>query len=386
MIVSRHRAGLLAASRRILGEASAEDAVQIALLNAWRALRAGTEVGCLRPWLLAITRRCSIALIDRARVASCDVDLLAPCVSAADELELRTEARAALRAVSLLPPDEREALIRGSLQGQSGRESALALGVSETTVRQLVFRARKHLRDSLAAGRGALLPAFDWFPRGLSALASRVRRPVLLARVAGAPAQGTGSATSLAGRLALGVLAGAMVGVPVLHGTTEAPARRPSGGIANADFPPVTRGSSAGQNALTRESTSHRSHRTRARYRGVLARTQGPARQVVLQPPGDRASPTAADAPEPSASAPASVASDTGAVAPEADPDAGTSESNYAIPKPEQPVEPVVTNVAGPASNLLEAVKGQGEEAAGTLGAVGSKVAAPLLPLTQGSK
>src|SRR5438132_77204 len=63
--------------------------------------------------------------------------------------ERSERARATLEAIAALPPREREALVRTSIHGDSGRETALALGVSEDVVRQLVHRARRRARAAL---------------------------------------------------------------------------------------------------------------------------------------------------------------------------------------------------------------------------------------------
>ena len=58
-IVERYRKELLRTCRRVLPEARAEDALQQALLAAWKAIERGDEIRELRPWLHRIptTRR-----------------------------------------------------------------------------------------------------------------------------------------------------------------------------------------------------------------------------------------------------------------------------------------------------------------------------------------
>src|SRR5918997_609850 len=59
-IVERYRRQLLRACRRILPEARAEDALQLALVSAWTALRRGDEVRELRPWLYRIVHNTAL--------------------------------------------------------------------------------------------------------------------------------------------------------------------------------------------------------------------------------------------------------------------------------------------------------------------------------------
>jgi hypothetical protein len=54
-----------------------------------------------------------------------------------------------LAAIAALPPLERDALLSTAVHGRSGRDAAHALGVSESTLRQLVFRARAHARAAV---------------------------------------------------------------------------------------------------------------------------------------------------------------------------------------------------------------------------------------------
>src|SRR5919201_207365 len=60
-IVERYRRPLQRYLRRLLSEALAEDVLQATFVRAWQALRVGTEVRDLRPWMyrIAHARRCS---------------------------------------------------------------------------------------------------------------------------------------------------------------------------------------------------------------------------------------------------------------------------------------------------------------------------------------
>jgi len=160
-IVERYRRPMMRYCRRYLPEARAEDAVQQAFISAWSAIRDGTEVVDLRPWLYRITRN---AAIDAAKRAGYDYrDLsealrLAPAPEA--ELERRAVMRETLTGVAALPAGQREALLRTVVEGQSRADIAREMQISEGAVRQLVHRARMALRSAATGLTPA--PVIGW--------------------------------------------------------------------------------------------------------------------------------------------------------------------------------------------------------------------------------
>jgi RNA polymerase sigma-70 factor (ECF subfamily) len=208
-IVRRHRPELLARCRRMLGADAAEDAVQLAFVSAWRALRDGCEVSNLRGWLLAIARRSALQAI-RARPPETGAipETIASNETPADQLERRQRARATLAALADLPAGERDALLMAVVQGRSGRDTARALGISEGAVRQLVFRGRARLRGALAAP--VPLPLLTQL---VSRLRARAAHAAARAAHGGSPAP-VGTA-SVAGRAAAVVVAGALAAAPL---------------------------------------------------------------------------------------------------------------------------------------------------------------------------
>src|SRR5829696_5550986 len=66
-IVERYRRQLLRACRRLLPDARAEDALQQALVAAWRGLERGDEVRELRPWLHRIAHNTALNLLRQRR-------------------------------------------------------------------------------------------------------------------------------------------------------------------------------------------------------------------------------------------------------------------------------------------------------------------------------
>src|SRR5919206_631906 len=118
-IVERYRKPLLRACMRILPEARAEDALQQALVAAWKGLERGDEVHELRPWLYRIARNTAL---NQLRVAGYDYDELHDLLSGGpvpeEELERRLVARSTLVGLAALPERQREALLRIAVQGR----------------------------------------------------------------------------------------------------------------------------------------------------------------------------------------------------------------------------------------------------------------------------
>src|SRR3954470_13120448 len=197
-IVERYRKPLLGACRRILPEARAEDALQQALVAAWKGLERGDDVHELRPWLYRIARNTAL---NQLRVAGYDLDELVETLSAAhdpeEEVLRRAVVRQTLAAVAALPERQREALLRTAVDGHGQDEVARDLGLSSTAMRQLVHRARVWVRA--AATALVPMPVASWLAAG---------------------AGGAGTAATLAKAGTLVVLAGGAVSAPALieHG------------------------------------------------------------------------------------------------------------------------------------------------------------------------
>ena len=156
-LVRRYRGPLLGYCRRLLlSEERAEDALQQALMQAWLALRAGTEVQNAKAWLYRIVHN---SALNALRVSGYDYCTLSESLSGADapqeDLDRRIAVREALAGLAALPQMQREALLRTAVEGSSHREAARELGLSEPALRGLVYRARATLR----ATAGAFVPA-----------------------------------------------------------------------------------------------------------------------------------------------------------------------------------------------------------------------------------
>jgi RNA polymerase sigma factor (sigma-70 family) len=156
-LVRRYRGPLLGYCRRLLlSDERAEDALQQALVKAWLALRAGTEVQNAKAWLYRIVHN---SALNALRMSGYDYCTLNESLSGAgapqEDLDRRIAVREALAGLAALPEMQREALLRTAVEGSSHREAARELGLSEPALRGLVYRARAALR----ATAGAIVPA-----------------------------------------------------------------------------------------------------------------------------------------------------------------------------------------------------------------------------------
>ncbi|MEV6803971.1 RNA polymerase sigma factor SigM [Streptomyces sp. NPDC051132] len=169
-IVRRHRDRLWAVALRTLGDREeAADAVQDALVSAYRAAHTFRGQSAVTTWLHRITVN---ACLDRARKAAtrktAPVDdtarleqLLEPQESAAAPAERKDLHRQLLEALGTLPPEQRAALVLVDMQGYPVAEAARILEVPTGTVKSRCARGRArllplltHLRPEGAGHRG----------------------------------------------------------------------------------------------------------------------------------------------------------------------------------------------------------------------------------------
>lgn len=155
VIYERYHDDLYRYSLSILRNAQdAEEALQNAMMNAYRALSAGTRDLAVRPWLYRIVHNSAISLI-RARPAAAvsltDIDP-AQTGSVAEEVETREELARLRKDIFALPERQRSALVLRELAGLSYIAIAQAIDVPSDDARRLVFEARQSLGE-FAAGR-----------------------------------------------------------------------------------------------------------------------------------------------------------------------------------------------------------------------------------------
>jgi RNA polymerase sigma-70 factor, ECF subfamily len=162
LLVERHREELHAHSRRILrSEQDAEDALQEALLRAWRALPSFEGRSSLRSWLYRIVTNTSLDAAQRRprRVVPIDLDQTTPADHwHAAALEPAVEGRYLTRedferaltvAMRLLPARQRAVLILREALGFSARETAIRLGTTVAAANSALQRARARLEGRL---------------------------------------------------------------------------------------------------------------------------------------------------------------------------------------------------------------------------------------------
>jgi RNA polymerase sigma factor (sigma-70 family) len=147
-LVDDHARAVAAFLRGMLGATDAEDALQDTYLAALRAYPRFDGANP-RAWLLMIARRKAIdAARSRSRrpVALAEPDAVAAPNGAEPDAGLRREG--IWRAVSELPPKQREAVLLRFGADLRYREIGLAMGCSEAAARRSVYEAMTKLRSS----------------------------------------------------------------------------------------------------------------------------------------------------------------------------------------------------------------------------------------------
>lgn len=137
--------------KRTRTHADADDVLQEVFVRVHRKLAGLRDTSKLQGWVYRIARN---ALIDHLRARRSRPDLAQPVElsdetaepSGRDVVDLTASLR---RFVAALPKPYREALVRHEFEGQSIREVATALGISETAAKTRVRRARLFVREML---------------------------------------------------------------------------------------------------------------------------------------------------------------------------------------------------------------------------------------------
>ena len=208
-IVERYRRALLRYVSRLLPPERAEDVVQQSFVNAYEAMHRDVAELNLRPWLYRIAHNTALnALRDRG-LRHDELDERMDGVERPDQALERTQGlRDVLVAIQALPERQRDAILLRELEGRSYEEIALALGVTDGAVRQLLNRARNSLRAAAAAVTPMPL---------LTRLASSDSAEPVAARVAemvGVGAAGSAMAKVCATALVTGAVVGGVAVAP----------------------------------------------------------------------------------------------------------------------------------------------------------------------------
>jgi RNA polymerase sigma-70 factor (ECF subfamily) len=135
-----------------------EDLAQETFLRAFRALPAFRPDGPARAstWLLTIATRLALDSRKKKRLplAEPEASLQVPDRSTPETERARRElGRRLAVAAEALSDDHRAALLLSDVHGFTLAEVGEALGIPEATAKTRVFRARQHMRESLATER-----------------------------------------------------------------------------------------------------------------------------------------------------------------------------------------------------------------------------------------
>jgi RNA polymerase sigma-70 factor (ECF subfamily) len=212
-----HSRMVLAVCRRLLPDtAEAEDAMQQTYVSAYRSLLAGSEPRRADVWLAAIARNeCLDRIRTRMRepLAEHGRNGRSEAPDALAALIAGEELRALSRSIEQLPAQQREALVLHEFCGLPYGEVAAAIGVSESAIGSLLFRARRSVRSAIRRGY-AVLPLPEIWNASAQLLA---RGPAI--KVAALPMV----AKVGCGAVAVGLSAGAVVAVDHEVGTQSRP-------------------------------------------------------------------------------------------------------------------------------------------------------------------
>jgi RNA polymerase sigma-70 factor, ECF subfamily len=150
-LIELHREELRAHCMRILRSPhDAEDALQEALLRAWRSLHQFEGRGSMRAWLYRIATNASLDQLRRRREPATDTEP-EDGVEAEDQFERRESRRRLIVATGQLPPKQRAVFVLRDVFGLSARETGEMLGTSVVSVNSSLQRARAALRVRLAS-------------------------------------------------------------------------------------------------------------------------------------------------------------------------------------------------------------------------------------------
>jgi RNA polymerase sigma-70 factor (ECF subfamily) len=143
------------AYRIVRDEVLAQDAVQEALLAAWRtAVSYDPQRGKASTWLLTLVHRRAVDLVRREERRRGDPLETAPAASAEaidETASVREQRRSVQAALAQLPAEQREALELAYYGGLTQSELAERLGVPLGTVKSRMFAALGRLRELLEA-------------------------------------------------------------------------------------------------------------------------------------------------------------------------------------------------------------------------------------------
>ena len=152
-LVRRHQSAVYRSCYRVLGNGEdAKDASQEAFIRAYRKLNTFQGRSAFKTWLLRLAINVSLNERSRRELPRADIALVESIPGPhAPEVELtRSEAAAQVhKALQLVQPNHRAAVVLRDLEGLTYKETAEALGIPENTARSWAYRGRRRLKELL---------------------------------------------------------------------------------------------------------------------------------------------------------------------------------------------------------------------------------------------
>ncbi|MCR5849796.1 MAG: RNA polymerase sigma factor [Bacteroidaceae bacterium] len=147
------RADIMALSRRFLrNEAEAEDNVQDTLLRLWTVREQLDEVRSVQALTYAICRNLCVSKLRKRRIIPMELNEEIKLISTHDSQWMLEEKENALwleDSILELPSSQMQILRMSQQDGLENSEIAQILGISETTVRTALCKARRRLLEKL---------------------------------------------------------------------------------------------------------------------------------------------------------------------------------------------------------------------------------------------
>ena len=154
-LARRHQAVLYRVAVRVMGDpAEAEDALQEALVDAWRRIGAFRGDAAFSTWMYRIvTNRC-VGMLRKRRPVPVE-ELAEPPApdDPARAAQIDAEMAALGRAIAGLPDDQRVCWVLREMEGLGYEEISAITGASETAVRGRIHRARTRLAEVMRPWR-----------------------------------------------------------------------------------------------------------------------------------------------------------------------------------------------------------------------------------------
>ena len=159
VLVQRHQQLVIGTVARMMGSADAEDVAQQVFLNIWKSAPRWRPEAKFTTWMLTITKRLVFnesRRRGRARIVPQSPEEESerehPDSSPTPDRQLldRELHQAIEAAMGLLSEKERLAVVLRQHQGMPYEEICIVLGVSLSSVKSLLFRARNTLKEKLA--------------------------------------------------------------------------------------------------------------------------------------------------------------------------------------------------------------------------------------------